>query len=366
MSRLVKRLRREPTTPGLKTGMQTFNAPGVYQPKFGKVKVYVSGRGESGNAPTSGTVKGYNPVTPGTYVSTNPSSGGNYVSTNPPTGGNYANTNPTMPGTVKGYNPIVPGNYAGTNPPTGGNISGYNPSTPAKTETVEGSLVPESYLPGNTNPESYTPGNYVAGTWDTIYKPTSDQCPVGWRAYAGAPSPNPMQYGSNSIAVCQVEYPAHNNSVYTASTTNPVTKVPAHYNPPTTVYTPAVAGNAIYNPGTVGNAYYNASTGGNAYYNPTTGGTKNYNPVVPGTANYNPTVPGNANYNTPIPGNAVYNPTVPGNVGTPYTTLGVYFPGGPIGSVAPQVGDTLVPVPYVSTGIPVEVKYGGVVIVKEQ
>lgn len=82
--------------------------------------------------------------------------------------------------------------------------------------------------------------------------------------------------------------------------------------------------------------------------------------------NYNPSTPGSAYYNPALPGNANYNPPVVGNAGTPATILGVYFPGGVAGSVAPVVGDTIVNVPYVSSGVPITVPSGGYVIIKQK
>ena len=99
-------------------------------------------------------------------------------------------------------------------------------------------------------------------------------------------------------------------------------------------------------------------------------------PFVPASyntvpASYN-TVP--ASYNTvtnypftPVSYNTVNSyPYVPGNPGTPTTVLGVYFPGGGVGAVAPYVSETVTnywDYPDNAT-YPVAVPTGGYIVVK--
>ncbi|HBT92687.1 MAG TPA: hypothetical protein DEB23_00180, partial [Chitinophagaceae bacterium] len=70
--------------------------------------------------------------------------------------------------------------------------------------------------------------------------------------------------------------------------------------------------------------------------------------------------------------------TVPGNPGAPTTVLGVFFPGGPIGSAAPYVPETSINYwdypdnvgsgpgisPGAPAGYPVTVPSGGYIVVK--
>jgi len=61
-----------------------------------------------------------------------------------------------------------------------------------------------------------------------------------------------------------------------------------------------------------------------------------------------------------------YTPGSPGNPGTPTTVLGVYFPGGPAGSPAPYVAETVTnywDYPDNAT-YPVTVPSGGYIVVK--
>lgn len=84
-SPLMSRFKRERTVAAVKVASQTFNAPGVYQPKYGKMTLLVSGRGTSGNSPTPGTVAYYNPSTPGNLAGYNSYEPGNVAGYNPPT-----------------------------------------------------------------------------------------------------------------------------------------------------------------------------------------------------------------------------------------------------------------------------------------
>lgn len=153
-------------------------------------------------------------------------------------------------------------------------------------------------------------------------------------------------------------------------------------------------------------SYYNPDSGGNVYYNTTymygssyTVFTSNVdgstdtsygdrpwgpstrqpsrttytaNPGYPGNSVVNFNVEGygggNRSYNPYYPGNAVYNASTPGTAGTPTTVLGVAFPGGNVGALAPIVPDTPILMPYAgpSTGITIAVPPGGSVVIKEK
>lgn len=204
----------------------TFNAPGIYQPPYGKTVYLLQGQGQPGNASSGGNYAGTNPTTGGNYAGTNPGSGGNYAGTNPSTGGNYAGTNPT-----------TGGNPAGTNPPTGGNYAGSNPTT------------------------------------YTIYAYSAD---FGSFSIGSGNGPLPA--------------PAYNSTYgwyFTYANGAPTTPGTAYYNPTVpgnAKYNPTVPGNPYYNPVVPGNAYYNPYYPGNAYYNPTVPGNAYYNPYVPGNS----------------------------------------------------------------------------------
>jgi hypothetical protein len=115
---------------------------------------------------------------------------------------------------------------------------------------------------------------------------------------------------------------------------------------------------------TPGNANYNPIVPGNAYYNPFVPGNTNYNPTVPGNAYYNAFVPGNPSFNPTVPGNPSFNPFVSGNAGSSTNVMGVYMPGGGVGSPAPVIPATVVN-PYADgTGTyPVTVPLGGYVTI---
>lgn len=244
--------------------------------------------------------------------------GGRGAPGNAPVPGNYANTNPSTPGTVAGYNPPVPGNTV----PGNTNPTNYNPTL----------TYPPTYTPGNYNSSFYMPGNpayappysYTLGADGYIDAPYGSS-PGDLRCPPGADtSYETNDHGWQYSMICTE--PGYNY-------TNPGTFTPGNANPGTYTVGYTVPGNAV--PGNT---------------NPST-----TNPSTPGTANYNPSVPGNANYN----------PTTPGVAGTPFTTLGVTFPGGAVGTVAPVVGDTMVFTTYSQTPAPVNVGSGAYVIVKQ-
>lgn len=153
MGLMANRLRRERTTASAKRPTITMNAPGVYIPRYGKMKVFISGRGESGNNSQPGNIAYYNPNSGGNvYYNSDRMYGSSYTvfthvggtkaysyndhpwgpSSSKPSGYSY-NANPsTHPGysvvnfNISGYNP---GNR-GYNPEVPGNAV-YNPRRPA-------------------------------------------------------------------------------------------------------------------------------------------------------------------------------------------------------------------------------------------
>lgn len=76
------------------------------------------------------------------------------------------------------------------------------------------------------------------------------------------------------------------------------------------------------------------------YYNPGT-----YTPSYYTATNYSCT----PFYNPTVPGNLYYNPSTPGNAGAATNVLGVTFPGGAVGSVAPVVPATPIDAQYTYT-----------------
>lgn len=214
-------------------GATTFNAPGVYQPPYGKTNFKMTARGATGTTGNGGTIANYNPATGGNYAGTNPGTGGNYAGTNPTTAGN-ANYNPTVqymnryetadyspngpPGgvsytsnttsayfsltpfsnnntnstygqsayytvTVNGYS-TVPGNIANYNSPTGGNAR-YNTYFP-------GNDYYNATIPGNAN---YNGGNApVAGGSSVVLGVTLPGSPDGSLAPVIGPVYVPLQY----------------------------------------------------------------------------------------------------------------------------------------------------------------------------
>ena len=121
---------------------------------------------------------------------------------------------------------------------------------------------------------------------------------------------------------------------------------------------------------------YNAPSGGNpsgTYNSPQPTGS--YNAPQP-TGSYNAPSGGNpsgtynapqptGNYNAPQP-TGTYNVSQPGNPGQPTNVLGVYFPGGNAGSLAPYVSETVTnywDYPDNAT-YPVTVPTGGQIVVK--
>lgn len=328
MGTLTSKLRRERTNAAHKVAMQTFNAPSTYPVPYGKLHQLVSGRGPSGNPSTQGPAVGTNPVTPGTYIGTNPTAPGTYAGSNPPTGGYYAGTNPPTGGYYAGMNSVTPGNYAGT-------VPGNAP--------YSGTYAPNSQVIGYNTFSQF--GQY----YQTPYSNTGPNTSYVQYAVENGGSPAPTYYASSG------NEGMGGDATYTEYLgTNPGN--PNYYTTPGTPY--YVPGNAPYD-------YYNPPQQPTPYYNPTVPGNAYYNPPVPGNAYYNAPIPGNANYNPPTPGNTIYGAPVPGNAAPPVSVFGVMFPGGAAGQLAPLVPDTMVTIPYQTSGVAVSTPPGGYVTIKE-
>lgn len=310
MTTLAAKKRRERTNTNRKRTTQQFNAPGVYQPVFGKASIYISGQGQPGTAPQNAALAGYNPPTPG----------------------NVSGSNPIVPGNVAYYNAPVAGTYAGTYAPSGGNVAYYNPDVPGNVSGYNPSV------PGNVSYNAPTPGQIV----------------YMYTTYQYSNPPYYSEYVSGYFVISP--YTNYNSSQGSYSVVS-VSRPSGFYVPGNSFYNPSVGGTANYNPGNTGNAVYNPYTPGTAYYNPTIPGNAVYNATTGGTANYNPSTPGNANYNN----------YVEGTPGVPFTALGVTFPGGAVGAPAPVVGKTLTYAPYLGDGqgYPINVPTGANVNIEE-
>ena len=179
-SKLFKKLLSE-TTNVADTTAVTFNTSGNYNPKYGKQKVYVSGRGGTGT-----TVPGnyfdnsysnagsYSPAsyTPASYyITANTSYGYNFHYANVYNdmlngywyayenayASNYSVSGINVPSYA--YNTAIPAVYSGPYP--GSSSPMYFAGTTVSTGTL-GNTTPASYTPA-----SYTPGNYVPGNTGT-------------------------------------------------------------------------------------------------------------------------------------------------------------------------------------------------------
>ena len=214
--------------------------------------------------------------------------------------------------------PMASTNYQ-TIPPTPGNATGsYNPPS-------GGNPVYNSLTPGNPvyNASVYDPGySFTLGP----FTPEVDaSCPSPYTSY----ELNPV-YGSTN-------YETVNYSC--TPFTSPGTPSTANYN---TITNQAV---------------FNAFVSGNQNFNPPTGGNPNYNAVVNNTANFNAVGGQNANFNSPLGGIA----------GESTNVLGVFFPGGNVGAVAPFVSPTVIN-RYIADDAtyPVTVPTGGYVTIQSK
>ena len=224
---------------------------------------------------------------------------------------NSPNSNFVCPSPAVGFQPI-PGNIAGQNPPSGGNPN-FNPESPG-TAIYNPPTAPfpgEYFVMGPNNP-----GNFF---YSCLSPTTAFQS---------------QYFGIAGIVTTLYEIVNYS--------------CPASFAPS--------PGSANYNP-VIDTPFFNAFIAGNQNFNSPTGGSAVYNAAVVGNAVYNAAGGQNANYNTPSGGVA----------GTPTNVLGVYFPGGNAGAVAPFVPSTLIN-RYIAddTTYPITVPTGGFVTIESK
>jgi hypothetical protein len=182
-SKLFKMLLHE-TTNVADTTAVTFNTSGTYNPKYGKQKVYVTGRGGTGT------------TVPGNYFDNSYTNAGTYTpsTTNPVTTGLNAHANEYIVYSSYAYansaSPLGFYYYRGneyayttwsttyTTAPSPQYLyiyaasynftSGFNTTAqPSASSTTNNLSYYNEPVPGNINSASYTPGNYVAGNSGT-------------------------------------------------------------------------------------------------------------------------------------------------------------------------------------------------------
>lgn len=222
---------------------------------------------------------------------------------------NYQTIPPSGGNATGNYNPSSGGNVASSNPPSGGNQN-FNP-------VVNGNQNWNAFSAGT--PTTYTLEFYFNNGFQT-------SCPAPYTLYE-----------DNS--------PAGGYYVSTYETVNfSCTPVPGS---PGTANFNAVTNTPTFNPFVSGNQNFNSATGGNP----------NYNAAVSGNLNYNAVGGQNANFNSPLAGVA----------GASTNVLGVFFPGGNVGAVAPFVSPTRIN-RYIAddTTYPVNVPTGAYVTIQSR
>lgn len=263
---------------------------------------------------------------------------------------------------VPGNSP-VPGNPTPASP---GNPTGnFNPPYPV------GSNPPEPY-PGGENPNPPnppTPGNpgtstvYYYNTLVHVVGPQTSNCIAAFgNEWQGNPSPLSSPATSNWPGFILGNVLASNSANYNETlkpgTSNPVDSPGEGFRGGTgTFYI-----NAIAEPCGIGLYYtYDYTSPGSPANNPVPGNPTPPTPYPGGENPGNPIIaPGNENTNPPTPNPP--NPSSSGNAGSPFSVLGVTFPGGPIGGNAPAVSGTPVFLPTVGpneTNLSITVPSGG-------
>lgn len=290
----------------------TFNSSGNLSVPFGKNSFNIYGQGVPGNSPVPGNPT---PATPGN-----------------PTG----NFNPPFP---TGSNPPEP--YPG-----GENPNPPNPPTPGN--------------PGTSTVYYYNTKVHVVGPqtsncigqfgneWGNTNGPKSEPATSNWPGFILG-----NVLGSNSSFF---------NETLAPGTSNPVDSPGEQFRGGVgTYYISNIAepcGIGLYytydytSPGSPGN---NPSPGNPTPPTPYPGGEN------PGNPNFSP---GNENTNPPNPNPP--NPSSSGNAGSPFSVLGVTFPGGPVGGNAPAISGRPVFLPTVGpneSSVPITVPSGGSVTI---
>lgn len=361
-----------PTIPSNIAGFNTIipgNATGVYNAG--------SGGNLAGYQQTGGNIAGYNAGNP-------PTSGVNsfaYIY--------FVNNGFTITGNPTGsYNPPSGGNLAGYNAYTAGNAN-YNSPTPGGTATIYVTYVCE---PAGAFPGFYVDASYYNSFYG-VYDPAAftnleNVCPSPSTFYqtvpgtpgnianynppsGGNPNYNPLTPGNQNYNPSQSD-PGYSFTMYINEGSSPTCPSPYstyEFNP---VYGSSNYESVNYSctpftiPGTPSTANYNATTN-EPIYNPFVPGNQNYNSPTGGNPNYNAAVTGNANYNAVGGQNANFFAPSGGTPGLSTNVLGVFFPGGNVGSVAPYVSPTRIN-RYISdaTTYPVDVPTGGYVTIESK
>jgi hypothetical protein len=356
---------------GEKRGTTVFNASGNISIGYGRNKITVSGVGGAGNPAVPSSIATFNAQYAQYYNSPSPGGLTGYTGNSANYTNNIANYNAqTGTGSYNAPTPGNPGNsptpgnqtYNSSNPNYSYNVANYN-SGAAQYNPSSGGNATGNYNTGSI--ATYNPGTrHVVGN-SAVYE--EDIYIIGPPVFVGAgsyfadyytditsPCPSPYNYYDPA-------FPATGNLVYEGQISFTCTDEPGgnpNYTGNTQNYNPTTPGNLSGYTGNNANyvnniANYNAQTGTGSYNSPTPGnpgnsptpGNQTYNSSNPNysynVANYNS---GAAQYNVPTPGNIAtynnntadtYNSYVPAAAGTPTNVLGVTFPGGAPGSVAP-------------------------------
>lgn len=374
------------------------------------------------NPSSGGNFSGINPSSGGNFAGTNPAVPSNPTGNfNPPSGGNFAGTNPPVPGGVNSFAYITqyvppafsPSNPTGNyNPPSGGNVSGFNPGStgfaiynapePGFSFIVSNFVCEPTFGAFNLTVERFTTATYggsrAPGT--PFGFPYAEEQVYSFANLCPSPTSEFAQFAPRTAGISSYNPPSGGNPV-----TNPVTPGTAVFNAggtfpgnfqtlyindgfspscpsPYTFYESGYqlspfATSDFYEvvnftctpvPGTPGNSTFNPPISGNPVFNPVGGSTPVFNPITPGNINYNPIVPSTPVFNAVGGQNPNFNVASGGNPGSPTNVLGVFFPGGNVGTVAQFVSPTRIN-RYTypdSTTYPVDVPPGGYVSIESK
>jgi hypothetical protein len=314
-SRVIKELTPADTT------TVTFNSSGTYNPRYGKQKVYVSGRGGTGASYPS-SVPGQDVAASGTGVYNQGSQ--NLANTYNQGSQNLANT----------YN-------QGSQNLTGG----LNTNNVAGSSTVYNGTTPGTFYPSNSW------WMYYSEYYSTANSSTN---------YGGG-------YGNSTTLPSPVDdwdYDVNNDAARYLQNYFSLEELPSGYNAPTPGGNPSGSYNTNYN--SRNPAYNSTYSGTNQQYNAAYSGTnQQYNAAYSGTnQQYNAAYLGNTQqYNAAYTNSATNYPA--SYTGASTSLFGVTLPGGTYG-VALDTPDTLatsVPA-YSTTPISITVPTGGYVTIK--
>lgn len=327
------------------TGTTTLNAPGNVSIPFGKYEITVAGRAGSGNPPIPGNVSGSNPpyggnlagyvIVPGNYVGENP-----YTApvTNYPV---YAFAN------ITGYRAASGGNPTGVfNPPSPGNeiINPAGPGSAYATLSYVNVANPGNPL-GNWLVKRYAyvvyagnqynaVNNYPRSNYTEYFLNTQQNTPTELYNTSYSANPHPTQ-AYNPPTPGNENLNPYDAGEYAAVTSGPKYEGVFSSQPPAQFFTSYQTINTLYGGSfTVAGGYMTKYV----TYALGPGSTTNYPPPTP---IYNPSNEEPV-FNPYVEGTSNFNPTTPGNPGTATNVLGVYFPPGAAGALAPYVNETVI------------------------